>query len=366
MNATNVTRRNPMGPFGENAEGFIDHNLAVFPTNGAKGQTPCIKGWNKIGLKGSRALLSKGSFDHDNIGIVCGERAGLTIVDIDTPGERALTDALSHFGDSPVVIRTGSGKHHVYYKHNGERRQIKPFKNDEKLAGVDILGTGGYVIAPPSVRPDYGGASYEFITGRLDDLGNLPAIKGLTPAMELHTDGLGVGSRVDDLFGELRNIAHQCDDIDALAHRARGINETKYNPPLSDTEVMSQVKGVWKLKSEGRCFSKAAQIGTMPRSEAIVLFSSPSALSLLVYLRGCHGIDHTFAVSPKGLSCVLGVGHATIARARDCLLSKGYLALVEKGKRKRGRDGKVKNEPNIYRLTGVSNRGTIEHTASPL
>ena len=40
---------------------------------------------------------------------------------------------------------------------------------------IDILGEGGFCVAPPSVRSD--GGRYEFVRGGLSDLANLPTMR---------------------------------------------------------------------------------------------------------------------------------------------------------------------------------------------
>ena len=72
----------------------------------------------------------------------------LTVADVDRLPTPELQYALDTFGQSPVIVRTASGKHHAYYRHGGERRQIRP----DKAHPIDILGEGGFCVAPPSAR----------------------------------------------------------------------------------------------------------------------------------------------------------------------------------------------------------------------
>ena len=84
------------------------------------------------------------------------------MLDVDTPDEKVLADAMNWHGQTPVVVRTGSGKFHALYRFNNERRAIRPW--DDKP--TDLLGAG-LAIAPPS-RVAKG--QYQIIQGRLDDL----------------------------------------------------------------------------------------------------------------------------------------------------------------------------------------------------
>jgi hypothetical protein len=122
---------------------YAEHGIATFPVTAAK--RPAVQNYLHTGLKGSQALTAKfGSAPA--LGFATDERNGLTVLDIDTPDERTLAQALDRHGRTPLISRTGSGKFHAYYRYNGERRRIRPWPGRE----IDILGRGGMVIAPPS------------------------------------------------------------------------------------------------------------------------------------------------------------------------------------------------------------------------
>jgi len=115
--------------------------------------------------------------DADAFGFMCGSRSNITVLDVDSKDERILADAINRHGNTPIIARSGSGHFQAWYKHNGERRQIRPDRN----VPIDILGTNGYVVGPPSqvTRGDY-----QFIEGSLDDLHNLPALLNVYAAIE--------------------------------------------------------------------------------------------------------------------------------------------------------------------------------------
>ncbi len=335
-----------MGAFGNHAGDFIARNIPVVPTSGDDGKRPCVNNWQRIGIPASKALAESGRFDDANLAFVAGERTRLTVLDIDTPDRKALNAALARFGDTPIIIQTGSGKYQAYYRHNGERRMIRPLEN------IDILGAG-ICVAPPSVRPDHGGASYRWIAGDLDDLERLPCLENVPEDDISGAETIPEGRRTNDLFRELRAIAYECQTIEDLAFRAEGINATVYDPPLSPAEVRRQVRGVWTLKEQGRCVAPGSRSAVFPVADIVAFAEYPPAMVLDGYLHAHHGPSHVFAVSPKGLAKVLDLNHATIARARDWLLEKGRLELVEKGRTTRGANGKVQNAPDQYRFTGV-------------
>src|SRR5262249_29507804 len=157
----------------------------------------------------------------------------------DTRDEAVVADAIKQHGDSPLVVMTGGG-FHVYYRHGGEPRKIRP---DPDLP-IDLLG-GGYVIAPPSQLAK---GRYEIIRGTFNDLDRLPQIKGV---VEHVGEAIPEGERDNTLFKLLLREVKYCDDFDSLLDRARTLNMDCI-PPLPDAQVLSKAASVWKYEVEGR------------------------------------------------------------------------------------------------------------------
>src|SRR6516164_10202458 len=143
---------------------YAAHRIATFPVVDKR---PAVRGYPRIGLRASAELASK-FVDATALGFMCGRRSRVTVLDIDTSDERLLTDAFSRHGATPIIVRTASGKFHAWYRHSNERRRIRPWGDD---LPIDLLGSGGFVIAPPSTT---GRGSYEFIHGGLHDVTKLP------------------------------------------------------------------------------------------------------------------------------------------------------------------------------------------------
>lgn len=138
--------------------------IATFPV---REKTPCVSNYLKMGQPASRKLLRRFG-EADGLGFACGKRSRITVLDIDAPDENLLADALAEFGNTPFVVRSASGNYQAWYRHNGEKRQIRPFPG----RAIDVLG-GGYVVAPPSKSAK---GAYGIIAGKLEDLGSLPTL----------------------------------------------------------------------------------------------------------------------------------------------------------------------------------------------
>jgi hypothetical protein len=200
---------------------YSDHDIATFPVRLGEVKKPAVKNYLKIG-KAASATFAKRFSEADAFGFAC-ERSKITVLDIDTDDERVLADALDKHGQTPIVIRSGSGHFHAWYKRNGERRHVRPWKN----LPIDVLGRG-YVVAPPSVATK---GTYEFLQGSLDDLTSLPTLRNVgdlikvpkPPKAILQSDAVGwnemtEGSgRNDALFHDLGHKARHVADFDELS-----------------------------------------------------------------------------------------------------------------------------------------------------
>lgn len=169
-----------MGLFAEMQPIYAAHGIPIFPVMTAGGaKRPAIKGYLKVGPTVSEQLALR--FPNvDALGFALGKRSKIAVLDVDSRDERVLADALSKHGDTPIIVRSGSGNYQAWYTHNGETRRIRPFAEKP----IDILG-GGFVVAPPSMGAI---GRYEFIAGGLDDLDRLPKMRGLTADSLLRPD----------------------------------------------------------------------------------------------------------------------------------------------------------------------------------
>ena len=210
------------------AREYANAGIVPLPLGGEDGKRPLVRHPGKFGRQAALQIAPK--FPDANLGFWCGRHNRLTLVDIDSAEGSELQYALDRFGPSPVIVRTASGKHHVYYRHDGERRRIRPIRGH----AIDILGEGGLAVAPPSTRTT--GGKYEFVHGGLADLANLPAIRrgalhGLEPApiekqtaSSLAGNAAAIGQRNDSLFRLALALAHAAESAAALLAQLKEAN----------------------------------------------------------------------------------------------------------------------------------------------
>lgn len=120
------------------------------------GKRPIKRGWQREEAPSQKTLDAWAR--RGNLGLRTGRASGVVVIDDDTPGGSGA--AQLHLPRTPAV-RTGSGKHHYYFKAPAE-----PLGNSSgRLAsGVDFRADGGQVVFVGSVHPETGGV-YRWVEG---------------------------------------------------------------------------------------------------------------------------------------------------------------------------------------------------------
>lgn len=294
--------------------------------------------------------------DAPAFGYYAGARNGITVLDVDTADENILAAALDRHGSSPIIVWTGSGKFHALYRHDGERRSIRPW-ND---LPIDLLGSG-LCIAPPSTVAK---GQYQIIDGSLDDLDGLPIMRGLEDRLynRNHTgprprgdwsvlqDGDG---RNDAFFRQLGREAHHVDDFDQLLDRAMTLNE-QFGEPMQATEVTKIANSVWKMTTEGR--NRFGRHGGYAPLELVQSLApvDPDALALYVTLRAHNGPDSVFPIANAMADSTIGLGWRRFAKARKTIIEQGLVIQVAP---------QTRHRPAFYRWPiERAGRGTLRIT----
>jgi hypothetical protein len=273
---------------------------------------------------------------------MCGERSRVTVLDIDTSDERVLADALNRHGPTPIIVRTASGKFHGWYRHNDERRRIRPWGDD---LPIDLLGTGGFVIAPPSAT-QFG--CYEFVQGSLDDLARLPRMRGLDASVYSHRPTIipddflveaetfaedeaippvvSEGRRNDTLFKYCMRQARQCDNFDALVEQARVFNTGSCTPPLGDDEVIRTSRRAFYYTARGE--NRFGTTGSwLPTETVRSLAADPYLCTLVNFLQAEHRPNQPFWVA-DGLEKRLGWSRRKFQAARREAINQGFIEMI--------------------------------------
>jgi hypothetical protein len=323
-------------PYDVAAQQYAAVNIPAIPLGGDDGKKPLVNGPEKFGVRGSLKIAPR--FSQANVGFWCGQRSGVTVVDIDDPSGRDLRWALEEFGPSPIVVRTGSGKHHIWYRHSGEQRRIRPFRGRE----IDILGSGP-VVAPPSIRP--GGAAYEFILGSLADVPRLPPMRQVAevtinaPEPDAHAaiapspGAVVAGRRNEALFDYARSIAGDLGKKEELVDRLLKFNASNCSPPLEAQEVCRVAGSVWQYKVKGELWLPGTHRVALDGDAVAALLraGNTDALALLALLKRAHPIQaDTFAICPAAMERARCIGSWSKRRYRAAVRDLCHYGVIER------------------------------------
>jgi hypothetical protein len=340
-------------PFASAGLDLARKGLTVIPVGGDDGKTPLVK-WKRMKGMGATAIAELISKHPDaNIGILTGERSRLhvTIIDVDGDGSD-VQEAIERFGTTPLMVRTPSNGMHLYYRHNGEGcRNLRP----EGLP-IDVKGNGGFVVAPPSMRPSgqHAGKGYVFASGDWNDLTRLPTLKD--GSLDARTGTANVttvrsvprGKRNDFLFKTLMRAAKGCDTFEDLMDVATNIADQHFeqrpDDPFTSAEVEKTVRSVWEeYELKGRNWAGTKGTVQLTGDDINALEGKGDALMLLATLRLNHANRPTgFALSPKAMTKANTIPGWTAPRYRlnrDYLIAKGFLRRTHKGGRRPGDAG---------------------------
>lgn len=137
----------------------------VFPLDGKE---PRIKGGFRSATTDERAIKRWWTKWPDaNIGIACDSEHGPIVIDLDEPKEHEVSGfkflKTLELPREGLVTRSAisrEGRLHLYFlpMRDGTtlKRMIRPLSKKDRKVAIDILGDGGYVVAPPSIHPDTG------------------------------------------------------------------------------------------------------------------------------------------------------------------------------------------------------------------
>ena len=158
----------------------------------------------------------------DALGVPDGRLSGIVRIDIDEHGDHIERTVIQRAGDTPAKARTASGKLHLLYRYNGERRltgspghaDARPWSDIK----VDLCGGGGYSVSPPS---QCAGGEYKFLGDitleqLLANRAGLPIIQNL-PDRAYKTEGVSEPLVLPDDIGGLPDEAAALTKVQAVA-----------------------------------------------------------------------------------------------------------------------------------------------------
>lgn len=232
------------------------------------------RGWEVFPLKGKKPYPeSRGFLDATtdriqirewwkeypkaNIGIACNSQHGPIVIDVDDPklgetdGWRLIKKL--HLANTREASSGHRHKRHLYYAPAQDQVEVKRtirIRKDGRKYALDVLGDGGYVVAPPSIHP-LTGRRYRWENERplrpfpqqlIDLLGEVEdKSKQLAPPMPAV---IGEGER-DNMLTSLAGTMRRRGASEAAIFAAlKEENETRVDPPLPDRDLKRIAKSI--------------------------------------------------------------------------------------------------------------------------
>lgn len=320
-----------MALFAEWQAEYAKRGIATFPVNIiGRDKVPAVKGYLRAGLPASRQFALK--FGKSEAFGFALKPNRITVLDVDTPDERVLADAMDRHGQSPLIVRSVSGGFHAWYRHSGEKRSTRPWDD----LPIDVLGDG-FVVAPPSRSPL---GSYQIIEGSLDDLERLPRLQNLF--LDLSTkeaakdaanepERVHEGKRNNTLWRFCMRAAHSCDSEAQLLEQARQYAAETFTPSLPDSEIIKVVGSAWRKTARGENYvgSKSSYVRIDSDEINELMAANQDSLLLLMLLRNYHRDRERFIVA-NAMHESLGWGLNRFRAARKALEDQGKIVMVQK------------------------------------
>jgi archaellum biogenesis ATPase FlaH len=204
------------------ALGWARQGFPVFPIIdwGDGGDWKPVKGWpDKASTDAAQVAAWWERCPEARVGLLTGERSGITVLDIDAKNGKDGLASLAKLGFpdvtslSPVRVRTPSGGWHVFFRHD---TRLKNWVS--KLgSGLDVRNDRGYVGAPGSYK---NGVRYRPDGAPLGSI-ELPAIpEALIPAAEPERDPVAPLTEAT-----LEQVAWAADRLRTRAGELAGLRE---------------------------------------------------------------------------------------------------------------------------------------------
>ena len=307
----------------------------------AAGKHPCLKEWNRRATSEPSQIADLWEKWNDaNIGILTGRVSGIVVLDVDprNGGADSLSLLLQKHGALPrtVTAASGGGGTHYYFRY--PEAHIGKVSNafGEDYPGIDILGDGGLVIAPPSLHAS--GQHYSWTEGSSPtdvEPAELPTwvLKRLPKrSKKRHRNGhkTGRSTTVPPRFREGRRnntlislsgaVSGFCRSLADLDDLLQHFNQTRCDPPLPSREVSD-------IAASGFGYGNSS-----PQSLSNLIWSAETCLSahekavLWVLINHCDWKSWRCFPSIATIAKASGFSERTIVRAVKDLECRGLIS----------------------------------------
>lgn len=241
------------------AMALAHRGLAVFPVDPLTKAPKTRHGCKDATLQDATIIELWRKWPAAGIGVATGQPSGIVAIDIDptSGGEDGFNELVSRLGTPGRTVRvlTPRGGYHLWFRAPAAR---VPCSAGTLGPGVDVRGDGGYVIAPPTTRPD--GSGWRWWAGNapladlqpawLDALTAPAVIEPARPAagpgswVATLASGIPEGRRNATLTSLVGHLLARDVDVHLSARLVHLVNESACHPPLDAAEVEKIVASI--------------------------------------------------------------------------------------------------------------------------
>lgn len=246
-----------------------------------QGKHPRTKNGLYDATKETRQIISWWTkWPNANIGIACGIKSGIFVLDVDINEEVNGYDTLyklqGKYGSLPktAIQISGSGGAHYFFNYSEGMRNKTKF-----LPGLDIKTDGGYIIGAPSNH--FSGGTYMWRENY--HIGNTPMVDAPEWLLKLAIqendngnesgykkrptthwtnllNGLSKGSRNNAATSLTGYLLYKSVDYEVVYEILKMWNE-RNNPPLSTRELEKTIKSISRKEQKRRSENRGERIG---------------------------------------------------------------------------------------------------------
>jgi len=237
-----------------------DGTCACGKENCKRGKHPIISAWQKnASADAAQVTAWWAKYPFANIGVLCGERSGWLVLDVDAAhgGFETLAELERQHGALPDTVTqvTGGGGRHYIFRYD---KALDAGNKVEIAKGLDIRSEGGLIVAAPSTHES--GNKYHWADGRSPAdirLAEFPAWlfalckKPAKPAQK--SGGTAAGNRnstLTKLAGSMRAKGAS----EAAIYAALLAENAAFNPPLDNSEVRTIAASIAKYEPKNKAY----------------------------------------------------------------------------------------------------------------
>ena len=290
--------------------------FSFVPLDGKEPPREARGGWQKR-YTGEKAVEMLAANPGLNVGLLCGAKRGLVVLDFDIAslGEKFNADIINAGGPTATVRtgREGGRGRHFYFKPPPGCQSFRGGKFN--LAGQhagELRGEGCYVCAPPSLHVDGDGRPTGFV---YDFVESLDSLREWTPTVAGIAERYGAKQKAENprvAAGESRTPEGQQQEFPfpkSIPHRAGRrclelIESSQFREPGREVKlwvywralIAGREKKGWALdrlrELNGRCLNQAGGPGPLSEQEL-----EAKIVSRPVYFPSCAELVRTFSIN---------------------------------------------------------------------